>query len=60
MSVVLWILAALAAGAITEEFLSWITPVCRFVLRKGAQQLPQDWQSRYAEEWQAELLELPA
>ncbi|NIK54660.1 helix-turn-helix transcriptional regulator [Kribbella shirazensis] len=59
MSLVLWALAALAAGVITEEFLGWITPACRFIIRLGARQLPDDSRDRYVEEWYAELLELP-
>lgn len=59
MSIVLWLLGALAAGVIAEEFLGWVTPLCRALLRRGAQRLPKGWQARYAEEWEAELLALP-
>jgi hypothetical protein len=59
MKVILWVLGALAAGAIAEETLGWVTPICRRVLRRGARHLPREWRARYAEEWEAELLALP-
>ncbi|MEV0792646.1 helix-turn-helix transcriptional regulator [Kribbella sp. NPDC050459] len=59
MNVILWVLGALAAGVIAEEFLGWVTPACRTVLRRGARRLPTPWCDRYAEEWEAELLALP-
>jgi lipopolysaccharide/colanic/teichoic acid biosynthesis glycosyltransferase len=59
MKVILWALGALAAAAIAEEILGWVTPICRRVLRRGARRLPGEWPARYAEEWEAELLALP-
>jgi lipopolysaccharide/colanic/teichoic acid biosynthesis glycosyltransferase len=59
MKMILWVLGALAAAAIAEEILGWVTPMCRRVLRRGARRLPGEWRARYAEEWEAELLALP-
>jgi hypothetical protein len=59
MNALLWVLGVLGAALLSAEVLGWITPACLFLLRKGAQHLPDDWQSRYTEEWQAELLALP-
>lgn len=59
MKVILWVLGALAAGAVAEETLGWVTPICRRVLRRGSRRLPREWRARYAEEWEAELLALP-
>ena len=59
VKLILRILGALAAGAIAEETLGWITPICRRVLRRGARHLPRQSRDRYAEEWDAELLALP-
>ncbi|GAA1719097.1 hypothetical protein GCM10009745_80030 [Kribbella yunnanensis] len=59
MSLVFALLGALAVSVVADEFLGWVTPICCLLLRAGARRLPPSWRERYAEEWQAELLELP-
>lgn len=59
MKIILWILGAMAGGALAEELLGWVVPTCRLIVRGAAARLPREWQDRYAEEWEAELLALP-
>lgn len=59
MTAILWVLGALAAGAIAEEMLGGVSYLCRRILRRAARRLPLEHRVRYAEEWEAELLALP-
>ncbi|WP_133805994.1 hypothetical protein [Kribbella caucasensis] len=59
MTIVYWAFGILAAAAVTEEFLGWVPALCRLVLRRCANRLPEHSRSRYQEEWTAELRALP-
>lgn len=59
MAIVITILAGIVIILLSNEISAWLPVFSKRLLARAVRRLPKELQARYAEEWEAHLLEIP-